>query len=159
MEDESTRPAPEETATVPDTVPEEATPEEGAPAEAETVPAEETPAEAPTPDYAAMAKEDLAEIKRIRPSLAAATHLSDLPFARRFAEMREMGLSVKEALAAADPDAVLFDGKAHLRPAVSRTASARTDGISDADLKEARAIFGDLSDREIRDLYRRVGGK
>ena len=107
-------------------------------------------------DYEKLAAEDLAEIKRLDPSYAPAAHLGELPFARRFAELRDLGLSVKEALAAASPRFERGDGRNHLRAVAPRGARA-AEGMLDRDsMKEAKLLFGNLSENEINALYRRV---
>lgn len=128
---------------------------------------EETPTDAPAPtepsiapddvpDYAAMAAADLAEIKRLDPAYAPATHLGELPFARRFAELRDKGLSVEEALAAAVPRFSRHDSRAHLQAVSIRGAKAPAGTLSREEMKEARALFSGLSEEEIHTLYRRV---
>lgn len=134
---------------------------EEAPIEEQPPTAEESSDTLPTPeepavDYAQLAAEDLAEIKRLDPSYAPAAHLGDLPFARRFAELRDLGLSVKEALAAAAPRFERADTKGHLRAVAPRGARA-PEGMLDRDgMREAKLLFGNLSDTEINALYRRV---
>lgn len=107
-------------------------------------------------DYEQLAAEDLAEIKRLDPSFAPASHLGELPFARRFAELRDLGLTVKEALAAAAPRFARQDGRTHLRAVAPRGARS-PEGVLDRDgMKEAKLLFGNLSESEINALYRRV---
>ena len=125
------------------------------PASVETTPAEEASGQDEV-DYARLAAEDLAEIKRLDPAYAPAAHLSELPFARRFAQLRDLGLSVREALAAARPQFERTDGRAHLTP-VSPRGTRTPEGVLDRErMREARMLFGDLSDAEINALYRRV---
>ena len=116
---------------------------------------EGTPTEAAV-DYARLAQEDLAEIKRLDPSYAPALHLGDLPFARRFAELRDLGLSVKEALAAASPRFDTYDGRAHLRAGAPRGARAPEGSLDRDRMREAKLLFAGLSEGEINALYRRV---
>ena len=114
------------------------------------------PVEEEPVDYEQLAAEDLAEIKRLDPSYAPASHLGELPFARRFAELRDLGLSVKEALAAAAPRFERQDGKTHLRAVAPRGARI-PEGTLDRDrMKEAKQLFAGLSEQEINALYRRV---
>lgn len=116
----------------------------------------EPPVEEEPVDYEQLAAEDLAEIKRLDPSYAPASHLGELPFARRFAELRDLGLSVKEALAAAAPRFERQDGKTHLRAFAPRGARI-PEGTLDRDrMKEAKQLFAGLSEQEINALYRRV---
>ena len=137
---------------------------------APTPPAEEATAATPMPedgdaedgaareavDYERLAAEDLAEIKRLDPAYAPATHLGELPFARRFAELRDLGLSVKEALAAAAPRFEREDGRAHLRAVAPRGARVPEGNLDRDGMKQAKLLFGNLSEGEINALYRRV---
>lgn len=107
-------------------------------------------------DYESLAAEDLAEIKRLDPAYAPAAHLGELPFARRFAELRDLGLSVKEALAAAAPRFERTDGRAHLRAVAPRGARAAEGSLDRDGMKQAKLLFGNLSEGEINALYRRV---
>lgn len=110
-------------------------------------------------DYARLAAQDLAEIKRLDPAYAPASHLGELPFARRFAELRDLGLSVKEALAAAAPRFDTYDGRAHLRAVAPRGTRAPEGSLDRDRMKEAKMLFSGLSEAEINALYRRVSRK
>ena len=110
-------------------------------------------------DYEALAAEDLAEIKRLNPAYAPAAHLSELPFARRFAELRDLGLSVAEALAAASPHMGYKDGRSHLRAMAPRGVGSTEGTLDRARMKEAKLLFSGLSEGEINDLFRRVSQK
>lgn len=110
-------------------------------------------------DYEALAAEDLAEIKRLDPSYAPAAHLSELPFARRFAELRDLGLSVAEALAAASPHTGYKDGRSHLRAIATRGRGGTEGTLDRARMKEAKLLFSGLSEGEINALFRRVTQK
>ena len=122
-------------------------------AEADALPCE---TEEETVDYARLAAEDLAEIKRLDPAYAPASHLGDLPFARRFAELRDLGLSVREALAAASPRFERQDGRTHLRAIAPRGARAPEGTLDRERMREAKMLFDGLSESEINALYRRV---
>lgn len=109
-------------------------------------------------DYAALAAADLAEIKRMAPSLAGLSHLAELPNALRYAALRDAGLSVEEALYAAchafvTPRAA--DNRAHLRSAVPIGAAGTPSPMTAAEMREARELFGDLTEGEIERLYAR----
>ena len=112
--------------------------------------------EQPAIDYEAMATADLAEIKRLDPTYAPASHLSELPFARRFAALRDMGLSVAEALSAVTPRFSPYDTRSHLRPAAPGGARSPVGCLSREELKAAKELFSDLSENELQSLYRRV---
>lgn len=112
----------------------------------------------PPVDYAALAAEDLDEIKRIAPSLAGLSHLAELPNALRYATLRDAGLSVEEALYAAchafvAPHAA--DNRAHLRSAVPIGAAGTPSRMTAAEMRQARELFSELSEGEIEHLYAR----
>lgn len=107
-------------------------------------------------DYAALAISDLAEIKALCHEFASAEKLGDLPFAHRFAELRDLGLSVKEALAAAMPERVYESGKSHLRSAVPRPSYVPEESLSHEEMRAAKDLFYGMSEKEINALYRRV---
>lgn len=109
-------------------------------------------------DYAALAADDLRRIKCMAPSLAGLTHLAELPNALRYAALRDAGLSVEEALYAAchafvTPQAA--DNRAHLRSAVPIGATGTPSRMTAAEMREARELFGDLTEGEIERLYAR----
>ena len=109
-------------------------------------------------DYAALAARDLGEIKRLAPVLAGLSHLAELPNALRYAALRDAGLSVEEALHAAchaylAPRAA--DNRAHLRSAVPIGAAGTPSRMTAAEMREARELFGDLTEGEIERLYAR----
>lgn len=141
---------------------EEATPrKEETPIEEAALPAapeapEEPKAPAEERDYARQAEEDLEEIKRLDPAYRSLSHLSQLPSARRFAALRDLGLSVAEALAASNPRFPRENGKAHLRPSMDRGAASPRGALSGEEMRRAKELFSDLSDGEIQRLYRRV---
>lgn len=136
--------------------------------ETDTAPEDVTSADAPTADTedaptpfdpAELAAADLVEIKRLAPCYAEAEDLRELPFAHRFAELRELGLSVGEALAAVTPRFEKENGKAHLRPGVGVGRSRPAGTMSAEEMAEARALFRDLDERAIHALYRKVTGR
>ena len=109
-------------------------------------------------DYAALAADDLRRIKCMAPSLAGLTHLAELPNALRYAALRDAGLSVEEALYAAchafvTPQAA--DNRAHLRSAVPVGAAGTPSRMTAAEMREARELFGDLTEGGIGRLYTR----
>lgn len=107
-------------------------------------------------DFEALAAADLAQIKALVPELADARHLSELPFAHRFAELRELGLSVKEALYATMPSVPRGSGKSHLISSVPRGRGIPSDTLSIDEMRAAKDLFYGLSEKEITSLYRRV---
>ena len=68
----------------------------------------------------------------------------------------DMRVFVKEALAAAAPRFEKADTKGHLR-AIAPRGGRQPEGVLDRDgMREAKLLFGNLSDAEINALYRRV---
>ena len=108
-------------------------------------------------EYRRRAREDLEEIRRLRPEYGEAEHLSDLAIAVPFALFRGMGYGVEEALAFAESGAARLGGKSHQRPVATRRHSTAGTGMSYRELADCRELFGNgLSDGEIRELYQRV---
>lgn len=115
--------------------------------------------ESPSPDYEALAAEDLAEIHRLVPALEGVKHLAELPNAVRYAALRDAGLSVEEALWAACHAVVAgrapYDNRSHLRSSVPRGAAGNPAAMTASEMQAAKDLFGDLSEAEIERLYLR----
>lgn len=114
---------------------------------------------------------DFAEIQREFPETRSLKSLREIENLAKFGRFRDLGLSPKEAYAAANPDSVrksvaaatkqqsLNETKAHLKSAVP--AGSKDDGIaiSKKELREWRDLFPNLSDKEISKLYRESAKK
>lgn len=114
---------------------------------------------------------DFAEIQREFPETRGLKSLREIENLAKFGRFRDLGLSPKEAYAAANPDSVrksvaaatkqqsLNETKAHLKSAVP--AGSKDDGIaiSKKELREWRDLFPNLSDKEISRLYRESSKK
>ena len=114
---------------------------------------------------------DFAEIQREFPETRNLKSLREIENLAKFGRFRDLGLSPKEAYAAANPDGVrksvaaatkqqsLNETKAHLKSAVP--AGSKDDGIaiSKKELKEWRDLFPNLSDKEISRLYKESAKK
>ncbi len=129
---------------------------QGAP-EADFLPEEALP---PVVDYEALAAQDLAEIRRLVPSLSNLAHIGELPGAARYAELRESGLTVEEAFWAACHQSAVrrspaYDNRSHLHSAVPRGAAGNPAVMTAAEMHAARELFDDLSESEIQKLYAR----
>ena len=107
------------------------------------------------------AEDDLQRLKEVAPEAAGYCHLGEMPGALRFAELRELGLSVEEAYYAVRgaggakpvPDR---GGRAHLHGSVPGRAATGGVGMTAGEIEAARRLFPGLPDREIASLYRRV---
>ena len=83
--------------------------------------------------------------------------LCELVNEARYAELRALGLSAKEAfLATAKRESVIHDNKSHLGRSIPRSVHTPSSAMSTAELIEARELFGNLSDEEIKKLYNKV---
>ena len=114
---------------------------------------------------------DFAEIQREFPETRGLKSLREIENLAKFGRFRDLGLSPKEAYAAANPDSVrksvaaatkqqsLNETKAHLKSAVP--AGSKDDGIaiSKKELNEWRDLFPNLSDKEISRLYKESAKK
>lgn len=106
-------------------------------------------------DYAALAEEDLCALKNEFPELISLNDISELENPLRYAALRDLGLSPAEAyLATARKRRA--DNRSHLNSSVPRASSFMGATISERELSAARELFPEMSDGEIRKLYRRV---
>ncbi|MBO7304218.1 MAG: hypothetical protein J6V09_03265 [Clostridia bacterium] len=131
--------------------------EESNTAKEQIVPADDGAPEAeaaPRVDYADLVRRDVDALRREFPELAALSSVTELDNPLRYAALRDLGLSAREAYLATSERPSRTDNRAHLYSTPTR---ARGGGsMPEAELSCARAIFGDLSDSEIRKLYKKV---
>lgn len=105
-------------------------------------------------DYEAVVKEDLKILREEFSELSEITDICELDNPLRYAALRDLGLSPAEAYLATAKRS-RKDNRSHL--VATRTVSLEKNGtMSDAELASAREIFSNISDREIRKLYKRV---
>lgn len=140
---------------------EEATAEDTAPEEdtaAEEPPMQEDDSEVTPVSYEALEEEDLRTLKGDFPELADTVSLSALSDPVRYGELRELGLSPREAYLATEGRRTVRqrDTRSHLGSSVGRTASPAGGRLGAAELYAARDLFPSLSDGEIEALFRRV---
>ena len=101
------------------------------------------------------AEEDLRALEREFPEMRGKS-LADLPSPRRFGELRELGLSPREAYLATCDRRVTHGEKAHLRSSQPTHSVSRTSVMTAGELRAAANLFPKLSGREIVSLYKRV---
>lgn len=130
----------------------EDTDDEAADADEEADDADE---EAADIDYAAMEKDDVAELRREFYSARELKSITELDNPVRFAELRELGLSAREAYLATQRVSHR-DNRSHLCGSVPKAAGGIAPAMSRAELKSAREIFSGMSDTEIQSLFKRV---
>ena len=105
-------------------------------------------------EFEALAAVDLAELKSEFPELRRLSHIAELENGSRYAALRELGLTPREAYLATSRG--VPDGRAHLSPAMPKPAGVPERAMSSRLFREARELFSDMSDGEIRALYKRV---
>ena len=116
-------------------------------------------------------RQDLAEIHAAYPETKAYKSVREFPQLERFAQLRDAGLSAKEAYIASHPDSVRAsvataarqqarnEGKSHLHSSVPKGARDRSVVISKKQLAEYRELFPEKSDKEIIALYKQASSK
>lgn len=106
-------------------------------------------------DYERIIEDDLAELRAEFPELYGISDITELDNPLRYAALRDLGLSATEAYLATTKRK-RHDNRAHLKSAYGRSAAAPTGMMTQRELRDAREIFGNLSDAEIQRLYRKV---
>ncbi len=116
-------------------------------------------------------KADLEELQRFYPETKKLTAITQVQNFAEFGRLRDMGLSPKQAYAAANADGVrdsvaaavkqqsLNETKQHLQSAVPQKAKGDTITMTRKELLEWRDLFPDKSDKEIIALYRNSATK
>ncbi len=99
---------------------------------------------------------DLDALKAEFPELQYLDDIAKLKNPTRYAALRDLGLSAKEAYLATSEIRAQRDNRAHLGGSVPRAAGAPASAMSARELREARALFGNISDSELLRLYKRV---
>ena len=111
-------------------------------------------------DYEALAREDLEILRGEFSDLEGVSSLAELDNPIRYGELRDLGLSPREAyLATAMPKrerARAYDNRSHLRSSVPKSHGGRVDTMRVDELREARELFEGMSDAEIVRLYKKV---
>ena len=126
-------------------------------ADAEIIDEEAEEAAEPEQNYEEIARRDVSELHEIFPELFMLTSITQLENPMRYAALRDLGLSPKEAyLATTTRPHIRYDGKSHMRGSVPIGAFGQSASMSAGELAGARELFGDLSDSEIQKLYKRV---
>ncbi len=115
-----------------------------------------------------MVSEDLAALHAEFPETRDFKKFEDIPNCKRFGELRDLGLSPKEAYTAANPDRAREDAAAsarrqningtkdHIRSNVPKASKDNSVKISRAEMEQCREIFPHLSDKEIVALYKKT---
>lgn len=107
-------------------------------------------------NYEELAKADLLALQEEFPELRGKTSITELSDPLRFAALRDLGLTAREAYLATEPRVRRYDNRSHLKSSVPSGAMDSADHLSGGSLEAARELFSGLSDREIQILYKKV---
>ena len=122
-------------------------------------------------EFEKKARADLAELQAVYPETKGYTDIRQIPNLKRFGELRDLGLSPKEAYSAANPDAIrnnvatavkkqsLQDTKKHLHSAVPKGSRDTAPKMNRAELTLWRELFPELNDKELLKLYKQTEDK
>jgi len=107
-------------------------------------------------DYGALARADMEQLRRQFPELASKKSITELKNPLRYAALRDLGLSPREAYLATEDRPQRYDNRSHLRSSVPGGAQESQDRLGGGELEAARELFSGLSDRELQRLYKKV---
>ena len=107
--------------------------------------------------YERLAMEDLLALKREFHEAKELNSLSELDDPVRFAELRELGLTPREAYLATKRTRHQ-DNRRHLSGAAPRGAGSPRGAMTQSELLRARELFSGMSDKDIQSLFKRVSG-
>ena len=108
-----------------------------------------------TVDYSELLRSDMAELAA-EFSPKENIKITDLKNPVRYGALRDLGLTPREAYLASGGRKEKSDNRAHLSSSVPRAVSSSFSEIPRAELDAARELFADMSDSEIRNLYKKV---
>lgn len=115
-----------------------------------------------------MIDSDMKELHSLFPETKTVAKFEELPNAKRYAELRDLGLSPKEAYSAANPEArreavaasvkqqAINASKSHLKSNVPIASKDTSVKISRGDMEMYREMFPGKSDKEIIALYKKT---
>lgn len=107
-------------------------------------------------DYEALVREDILTLReKFSECGRSLTDIGDLKNPHRFAALRDLGLSAEEAYLATGGLKDAYDTRAHLGSAVPAATRGSAE-IPRAEYEIARGLFSDMSDADIKKLYRKV---
>lgn len=115
-----------------------------------------------------MISADINDLHSMFPETKSITKFEDIPNVKRYAELRDMGLSVKEAYSASNPEGrreavasavkqqAINASKSHLKSNVPIASKDTSIKISRAEMNQMREMFPDKSDKELIALYKKT---
>ena len=107
-------------------------------------------------DYREVDRRDTLELKSEFPELRDLTSITELENPMRYAELRDMGLEPREAYLATTKRVRKTDTRSHLTAAAPKSAHTPHHSLYGEELSNARALFSEMTDSEIQNLYRKV---
>ena len=107
-------------------------------------------------DYEALAREDARILSEIFPSLRDIKSITELKNPLRYAALRDLGLTPKEAYLATGGSSLGYDNRSHLFSTARSKRISPEGQMTHSELEAARELFSGLSDREIHSLYKKV---
>ena len=110
-----------------------------------------------TTDYAAIAKSDTEYLREHFAELSDIKDISELENPLRYAALRDLGLTPEEAYLATTRKR-RTDNRSHLYASVPRHSAPPVSAMTERELIEARELFPNASDAQIRKLYKKVTG-
>ena len=100
--------------------------------------------------------DDLSILRESFPELKDIEDITELNNPTRYAALRDLGLSAREAYLATAQRQAPRDNRSHLRSGVPAAAKIPSTGMTKAQMAEARSIFRGMSDSDIVKLYTKV---
>lgn len=97
---------------------------------------------------------DLQELRQEFPELNSVKDITELQNPSRYAALRDLGLTPKEAYLATTPQN--RDNRTHLRTSPSSSARPPISSMTGREWQIARSLFENMSDSEIEKLYKKV---
>ncbi len=104
---------------------------------------------------AVLLEEDISELKEEFSELQGINDISQLPNPTRYAALRDLGLTPREAYLATSP-VKKTDTRSHLRTGVPHISRSPVSSMTRREWQIARALFEDMTDSDIEKLYRKV---
>ena len=98
---------------------------------------------------------DLIDLCRQFPEIAGSDAIGAVS-SERYCQLRALGLTPGESYLAIGAGRGRIDNRSHLVTTVPVSSVAHELGMTQREMNEARELFGDLSDSEIKKLYKKV---
>ena len=106
-------------------------------------------------DYSVIERADVEALRGEFPELSGINSVTELDNPMRYGMLRDLGLTPAEAYLAISARRRSADNRYHLFASPAIAASGQGT-ISEKEMEAARDIFHDISDKEIRKLYKKV---